>query len=104
MTNGLLQPESAGTAVDLRKLAAQGTVHFMGIAGAGMSALAELVLRAGGKVSGCDTNPGDVGRTLEASSMSRRSRYDIKAKAQPIGRVATFWLEVGSTSSACGTT
>jgi UDP-N-acetylmuramate--alanine ligase len=31
-------------------------VHFMGIAGAGMSALAELFVRRGYPVSGCDTN------------------------------------------------
>jgi UDP-N-acetylmuramate--alanine ligase len=31
-------------------------VHFMGIGGAGMSALAELCLRRGAKVSGCDQN------------------------------------------------
>ena len=31
-------------------------VHFMGIAGAGMSALAELFVRRGYRVSGCDTN------------------------------------------------
>jgi UDP-N-acetylmuramate--alanine ligase len=45
---------------DLRTLARQGSVHFMGIAGAGMSALAELLLRSGGSVTGCDTNPGPV--------------------------------------------
>ncbi|MEO5568302.1 MAG: UDP-N-acetylmuramate--L-alanine ligase [Gemmatimonadaceae bacterium] len=33
-------------------------VHFVGIAGAGMSALAELFLRRGAKVTGCDMNPG----------------------------------------------
>src|SRR3954463_13554252 len=33
-------------------------VHFVGIAGAGMSALAELFLRRGVKVTGCDANPG----------------------------------------------
>jgi UDP-N-acetylmuramate--alanine ligase len=33
-------------------------VHFVGIAGAGMSALAELFLRRGATVSGCDANPG----------------------------------------------
>ena len=38
----------------LRELAAKGPVHFMGIGGAGMCALAELVLRSGGRVSGCD--------------------------------------------------
>ena len=33
-------------------------VHFVGIAGAGMSALAELFLRRGVTVTGCDANPG----------------------------------------------
>ena len=32
-------------------------VHFVGIAGAGMSALAELFLRRGVRVTGCDSNP-----------------------------------------------
>jgi UDP-N-acetylmuramate--alanine ligase len=32
-------------------------VHFVGIAGAGMSALAELFLRRGVEVTGCDANP-----------------------------------------------
>ena len=35
-------------------------VHFVGIAGAGMSALAELFVRRGVKVTGCDANPGDT--------------------------------------------
>src|SRR5688500_7440629 len=33
-------------------------VHFVGIAGAGMSALAELFLRRGVVVTGCDSDPG----------------------------------------------
>jgi UDP-N-acetylmuramate--alanine ligase len=33
-------------------------IHFVGIAGAGMSALAELFIRRGVKVTGCDANPG----------------------------------------------
>jgi UDP-N-acetylmuramate--alanine ligase len=33
---------------------AAGPVHFMGIGGAGMSPLAELLLRAGARVTGCD--------------------------------------------------
>jgi UDP-N-acetylmuramate--alanine ligase len=41
---------------DLRALAQSGTVHFVGICGAGMSALAEMLLHAGGNVSGCDTH------------------------------------------------
>jgi UDP-N-acetylmuramate--alanine ligase len=32
-------------------------VHFMGVAGAGMSALAELLVRRGVTVTGCDANP-----------------------------------------------
>ncbi|MEO5580023.1 MAG: Mur ligase domain-containing protein, partial [Gemmatimonadaceae bacterium] len=36
-------------------------VHFVGIAGAGMSALAELFIRRGYLVTGCDTNPAGAG-------------------------------------------
>lgn len=36
---------------------ASGPVHFMGIAGAGMSALAELYVRRGIAVTGCDNSP-----------------------------------------------
>src|SRR5947209_5097717 len=35
-------------------------IHFVGIAGAGMRALAELLARRGIAVSGCDANPGAV--------------------------------------------
>ena len=35
-------------------------VHFVGIAGAGMSALAELFARRGAAVTGCDANPAHV--------------------------------------------
>ncbi|HJR42951.1 MAG TPA: UDP-N-acetylmuramate--L-alanine ligase [Gemmatimonadaceae bacterium] len=35
-------------------------IHFVGIAGAGMSALAELFVRRGARVTGCDANPGNV--------------------------------------------
>lgn len=39
-------------------------VHFVGIAGAGMSALAELFVRRGVRVTGCDANP-DGARDLQ---------------------------------------
>jgi UDP-N-acetylmuramate--alanine ligase len=42
------------TAPDLRALAREAPVHFMGVGGAGMYPLAELLLRSGGRVSGCD--------------------------------------------------
>ncbi len=35
-------------------------VHFVGIAGAGMSALAELLVRRGVRVTGCDANPAAI--------------------------------------------
>ena len=38
----------------------QRPVHFVGIAGAGMRALAELLARRGVRVTGCDANPGAV--------------------------------------------
>lgn len=42
------------SAPTLRDLAVRGTIHFMGVCGAGMTPLAELVLRAGGAATGCD--------------------------------------------------
>ena len=44
----------------------RGPVHFMGIAGAGMVALAELFLRSGYPVTGCDLQPGPVARALSS--------------------------------------
>jgi UDP-N-acetylmuramate--alanine ligase len=41
-------------------------VHFVGIAGAGMSALAELFVRRGVRVTGCDANPGATDDLLRA--------------------------------------
>lgn len=40
-------------------------VHFIGIGGAGMSALAELFVRRGVKVTGCDNSPGVMASDLE---------------------------------------
>src|SRR5690606_2790626 len=39
---------------ELRVLVERGPIHFMGIGGAGMCALAEAIVRAGGEVTGCD--------------------------------------------------
>ncbi|HEX9106120.1 MAG TPA: Mur ligase family protein, partial [Longimicrobiales bacterium] len=50
---------------DIVALSSKGApIHFVGISGSGMSALAEMVLRAGGRVTGCDANPGEVGEHL----------------------------------------
>jgi len=55
----------SGPPTDLRALAAERPVHFMGMGGAGMCALAELLLRQGGRVSGCDAKDGESLRDLE---------------------------------------
>ena len=68
-----LHPDSSSVPVpvgerDLRRLSNEGTVHFMGVGGAGMCALAELFAKRGGSVSGCDLRPGsstDRLRTLD---------------------------------------
>lgn len=54
------------SAADLRERASQGKVHFMGIGGAGMCALAELLHRSGHRVTGCDLRRGESVRSLEA--------------------------------------
>lgn len=51
--------------VDLLRLARSGPVHFMGIGGAGMYALAEWLVREGGAVTGCDVKRGPAVARLE---------------------------------------
>lgn len=53
-------PGAILTPLNLVELARQGIVHFMGIGGAGMAPLAELVLRSGGRVSGCDAQENTI--------------------------------------------
>lgn len=60
----------------LRELAAQGVVHFMGVGGAGMAPLAELVLALGGQVSGCDLSEGRAVDALAARGMAFRRGHD----------------------------
>jgi len=62
---------------DLRKLAADRPVHFMGAGGAGMCALAELLKRSGGKVSGCDQ------KGSEALDDLARLGVDVKTNHDP---------------------
>ena len=50
-------------------------VHFMGIAGAGMSALAELCVRRGASVTGCDQAT-DTARDLEALGIAVTRGHD----------------------------
>lgn len=62
--------------LDLVERARKGPVHFMGVCGAGMSALAEYVLRSGGQATGCDTRPEDVTPALEALGLDVLEGHD----------------------------
>ncbi|MGQ0562750.1 MAG: UDP-N-acetylmuramate--L-alanine ligase [Gemmatimonadota bacterium] len=50
---------------DLRELAARGPIHFVGVCGAGMSALAELALHFGARVTGCDRHLNESAQRLK---------------------------------------
>lgn len=54
------------SSLNLLELARTAPVHFMGIDGAGMCALAELLVRSGGKVTGCDLKESARVRRLES--------------------------------------
>jgi len=61
---------------DLRALAERGPVHFMGIGGAGMNALAELLLRTGGRVTGCDVKRSETTRRLSERGVAVAEGHD----------------------------
>lgn len=60
------------SAPDLIEIARQAPVHFMGIGGAGMAPLAELLLRSGGQVTGCDAALGEMARALAEAGVQVR--------------------------------
>ncbi len=63
-------------ALDLLERARKGPVHFMGVCGAGMSALAEYVARSGGRATGCDTRPADAPPALSDVGMDVLHGHD----------------------------
>jgi UDP-N-acetylmuramate--alanine ligase len=60
----------------LRQLFGDGTIHFMGIGGAGMSALAEAIARRGGRVTGCDAAPGIAAEPLSRLGIPVHEAHD----------------------------
>jgi UDP-N-acetylmuramate--alanine ligase len=64
------------TAHDLLELARRKPIHFMGIGGAGMAPLAELVLRQGGRVTGCDAKLNPVALSLREHGAEVTSGHD----------------------------
>jgi UDP-N-acetylmuramate--alanine ligase len=63
-------------------------VHFVGLAGAGMSALAELLARRGITVTGCDANP-NSNEALDALGIAVEPRHDPAHVAGAQSVVAT---------------
>ena len=51
-------------------------VHFMGIGGVGISALAYVLRREGWRVSGCDVHPSELARRLVAEGVVVHARHD----------------------------
>ena len=76
-------------AAGLRTLAARGPVHFVGVSGAGMAPLAELVLRAGGSVSGCDLEAGRAADRLTRIGMRFSQGHDPAHVESAVAVVAT---------------
>ncbi len=60
----------------LRACAARGPVHFMGVGGAGMRALAELLARQGVRVTGCDAKGSGGAGDLEAVGVRVLAGHD----------------------------
>lgn len=67
----------------------RGPVHFMGVGGAGMSPLAELVLRSGGTVSGCDTTRRGGVRALEDLGLRFFEGHDAAHVADAAALIVT---------------
>lgn len=64
------------TEIDLVELARSGAVHFVGIGGAGMAPLAEMLLLAGGRVTGCQDQLNASARLLEARGATLVQGHD----------------------------
>jgi UDP-N-acetylmuramate--alanine ligase len=62
---------SSPTILDL-----EGPIHFIGIGGAGMYALAELLLRQGRQLTGCDSKESDATRRLRELGVDIRIGHD----------------------------
>ena len=64
------------TDFDLVELAKGGPVHFVGIGGAGMAPLAEMLLLAGARVTGCDSQLSATARLLAARGAEVHEGHD----------------------------
>lgn len=70
-------------------------MHFMGIGGAGMTPLADLFLRAGVRVTGCDAHPGAGTHALVAAGAQVHAGHDPAHIAGCAAVVATAAVPAG---------
>ena len=83
------------SAPGLRALAARGTIHFMGVGGAGMSPLAEMVLRGGASVTGCDLAGGAGPEALTRLGLRFTPGHDPSHIAAAAALVVTSAVPAG---------
>lgn len=79
----------------LRVLAARGPIHFMGVCGAGMAPLAEMVIRSGGSVTGCDLVGGRPAEALTRLGMTFTLGHDPQHVESVVAVVVTSAVPSG---------
>jgi UDP-N-acetylmuramate--alanine ligase len=77
------------TDLDLVELARSGPVHFVGIGGAGMAPLAEMLLLAGGRVTGCQDHVNAAARLLRRHGAVVTEGHDAAHVAGAVAVVMT---------------
>ncbi|MFL5383095.1 MAG: UDP-N-acetylmuramate--L-alanine ligase [Longimicrobiaceae bacterium] len=75
--------------IDLVELARSGPVHFVGIGGAGMAPLAEMLLLAGGQVTGCQDQVNAAARLLQRHGAVITEGHDPAHVADSLAVVMT---------------
>jgi UDP-N-acetylmuramate--alanine ligase len=76
MSRDLYVPAAEAAELDLLALSRQAPIHFMGVCGAGMSALAEYVARSGGVATGCDAKSAAAPPTLSELGVALDDGHD----------------------------
>ena len=88
-------PAAAAAELDLLRLSREGPIHFVGICGAGMSALAEYVVRAGGQATGCDAKPEGITPALTALGVEVSKGHDPSHVERASAVVTTSAVKAG---------
>ena len=88
-TTKTTRPADDWMRIDLRQLARTGVVHFMGVGGAGMAPIAELLVKSGGNVSGCDNQLGETAVALRAQGVRLKMGHDAAHVSDAVALVIT---------------